>query len=61
MTQPPYEPVPPDPGTPEPGHGSGSERPQDTPHDPARSFPTYGRPAEPSQYGQAGGQPQYGQ
>ncbi|WP_427886357.1 DUF4190 domain-containing protein [Kribbella sp. GL6] len=36
MTQPPYEPEPP-------------ERPQDVPHDPTRSFPTYGRSGEPTE------------
>lgn len=39
-------------------------RPQDTPHDPTRTFPTYGRPQPPPaqpQYGQASWQPPYGQ
>jgi Domain of unknown function (DUF4190)/Septum formation len=54
VTQPPYEPGPSEPGA------SGPGRPQDTPHDPARSFPTYGRPSGSPQYGQPG-QPQYGQ
>ena len=57
MTQPPLEPPPPD-----------ADRPQDTPHDPTRSFPRYGRSEETGGAGQqsgtswaAPGQSTYGQ